>query len=530
MDVFGSSLETSSPSKNIQDSLSSKDPSLSQQLNEPPGDILVEIKIENGLQNEVVDENGLVKGSTHIQKKVNLDNFDVIKLIGIGGYGKVYLVQKKDTKRYFAMKVMKKASIMLYEKQVNFTKTERNILELVQHPFIVKLYYAFQSNSRLYLIMDYISGGELFFHMAKERIFIENHAVFYAAEIVVALGHLHKLGIIYRDLKPENILLNSDGHLVLTDFGLSKQSSRSRDKTHSRSNSNTSNDSNDEEKTNTFCGTPSYMAPEIFDLKKPYEKSVDWWSLGILIFEMLTGKVPFNGKSHKQVYESIIKKKIAFPKYVSSDAADLIRKLLKKVPEQRIGYGANELEKIMKHRFFYGVNWNLLATNHKLVTPPIVPKISFDGDSSNFDPSFTSQAISLQSQKSLNNLKDYASDISDNPPHNEYLNMNSNYPGLAHGIDALNLGVTPNDLCPQNTTPVPISIPKNIKPKPEAYAIPNKNTNKAGLHNQPIQNLHNQKESTKGIPFDNDSSPEDTTFHGFSFVAHSLLHKQDEFR
>ncbi|KAJ1673581.1 hypothetical protein EV182_004959, partial [Spiromyces aspiralis] len=272
-------------------------------------------------------------------KKVTLDDFEMLKFIGKGAYGMVYLVKHKHSDRYFAMKVLRKASILVHSRSIAFTKTERAILEAVQHPFIVKLYFAFQSDHKLFLVMEYISGGELFTHMANERVFTEEQSVFYIAELVLALNHLHKQGIIYRDLKPENILLSADGHLVLTDFGLSKTAL------------------DGDGRTNTFCGTPAYMAPEVLDQSRSYDKSVDWWSMGVLLYEMLTGRTPFKGKNHKQIYDSIIKKKVFFPKYLSPDARDILSRLLKKSPSKRLGYGPDGYAKIKQHRLFRNINW-----------------------------------------------------------------------------------------------------------------------------------------------------------------------------
>ncbi|KAJ2416857.1 hypothetical protein GGI10_000634 [Coemansia sp. RSA 2530] len=311
------------------------------------------------------------------QPRVTVDDFTVLRLIGKGGYGKVYLVQHKQTLGFYAMKVLRKASILLQRRQITFTMTERSILSEVQHPFIVKLYYAFQSNSKLYLIMEYVAGGELFTHMVKERIFCENQAVFYSAELVLALSHLHKLGIVFRDTKPENILLDKRGHLVLTDFGLSKTAL------------------GEDGRTNTFCGTPSYMAPEVLNAATSYEFSVDWWSLGILLYEMLTGAVPFKGKAPAQVAKNIAKTKVNYPPYMTPDARDLIIRLLRKKPEQRLGYGAKGLEKIKKHRFFRKVDWERLERDHDSLTPPIVPVLSGDGDYSNFDTEFTGEQLPL---------------------------------------------------------------------------------------------------------------------------------------
>lgn len=309
------------------------------------------------------------------RNKVTIDDFELLKLIGKGGYGKVYLVQHKRTGRYYAMKVLRKASILLQKRQVTFTMTERSILSEVQHPFIVKLYYAFQSNSKLYLIMEYVAGGELFTHMAKERIFTEDQAVFYTAELVLALVHLHRLGIVFRDAKPENILLDENGHLVLTDFGLSKTAL------------------GDEGRTSTFCGTPSYMAPEILEGAPSYDFTVDWWSVGILVYEMLTGEVPFKGKSTKQIAKNITKTKVKYPNYMTPDAKNLITKLLRKRPDQRLGYGANGIAKIKQHRFFRKVDWDQLEQDHASLIPPIVPFLAGEGDASNFAAEFTDEPL-----------------------------------------------------------------------------------------------------------------------------------------
>ncbi|KAJ2559254.1 hypothetical protein EV175_000421 [Coemansia sp. RSA 1933] len=307
--------------------------------------------------------------------KATIDDFDVLQLIGKGGYGMVYLVQHKETRKHYAMKVLRKASILVQRRQITFTMTERSILSEVQHPFIVKLYYAFQSNSKLYLIMEYVAGGELFTHMSNERIFSEDQAVFYAAELVLALSHLHGLGIVFRDAKPENCLLGRTGHLVLTDFGLSKTAL------------------GEDGRTSTFCGTPSYMAPEVLDSSQAYDVSVDWWSLGILIYEMLTGSVPFKGRAPQQIIKNINKMKVTYPPYMTPDAKDIIIRLLRKKPSQRLGFGRNGIQSIKNHRFFRSINWDVLEKNHEHQTPPIVPAISGDADVSNFADEFTSQHV-----------------------------------------------------------------------------------------------------------------------------------------
>ncbi|PIA16126.1 Pkinase-domain-containing protein [Coemansia reversa NRRL 1564] len=309
------------------------------------------------------------------QSRVTVEDFSVLHLIGKGGYGKVYLVRHKLTGRHYAMKVLRKASILLQRRQIGFTMTERTILSKVQHPFIVKLYYAFQSNSKLYLIMEYVAGGELFTHMANERIFSEDQATFYAAELVLAISHLHRLGIMFRDIKPENCLLNRNGHLVLTDFGLSKTALGG------------------DGRASTFCGTPAYMAPEILNSSPSYDFSVDWWSLGVLIYEMLIGSVPFKGKAPMQVAKNIAKMKVNYPNYMTPDAKDLIRRLLRKTPAQRISYGAKGVENIKSHRFFRKIDWTRLEKDHESLIPPIIPAVSGDADVSNFAAEFTEEQL-----------------------------------------------------------------------------------------------------------------------------------------
>ncbi|VEN59683.1 unnamed protein product, partial [Callosobruchus maculatus] len=207
------------------------------------------------------------------QEKTGPQDFELRKVLGKGGYGKVFQVKKitgKDANTVFAMKVLRKASIVRNQKDTAHTKAERNILEEVKHPFIVDLIYAFQTGGKLYLILEYLSGGELFMHLEREGIFLEDTACFYLSEIILALEHLHGQGIIYRDLKPENILLDAQGHVKLTDFGLCKEHIKEGVLTH------------------TFCGTIEYMAPEILT-RHGHGKEVDWWSLGALMYDMLTG-------------------------------------------------------------------------------------------------------------------------------------------------------------------------------------------------------------------------------------------------
>ncbi|KAH8556170.1 kinase-like domain-containing protein [Umbelopsis sp. PMI_123] len=285
-------------------------------------------------------------------KKVGPDDFQTLKVIGKGAFGTVTLVKHKVSGSLYAMKVLKKASLVLHLKEAEHTKAERQILEDVSHPFIVKLFYAFQTKEKLHMILEYASGGELFTHLAAERMFSEEVASFYAAELILALEHLHSLGIIYRDLKPENCLLDMDGHVVLTDFGLSKVSV--------------------DEKTNTVCGTVEYMAPEVL-MEMHYDQTVDWWSLGVLMYDMLTGSPPFGGNNRKKTMENILKKKLNLPYYMTPDAKDILNRLLRKNPNVRLGGGDKGVNAIKKHRFFRKIDWK--ALQRREVEPPIVPVI-----------------------------------------------------------------------------------------------------------------------------------------------------------
>ncbi|CAI9112462.1 OLC1v1012916C1 [Oldenlandia corymbosa var. corymbosa] len=250
-------------------------------------------------------------------KKIGPGDFEILRVIGKGGFGKVFQVRKlglngmlNDGDGIFAMKVMRKDTI-IKNNHVDYMKAERDILTKVVHPFIVQLRYSFQTKSKLYLILDFINGGHLFYHLYRQGIFSEDQAMVYTAEIVSAVSHLHKCGIVHRDLKPENILMDSDGHVMLTDFGLAKEIDES-----SRSNS--------------MCGTTEYMAPEIL-LRKGHNKEADWWSVGILLFEMLTGKPPYFHSNRKKLQEKIISERLKLPPRLSGEAHSLLKGVCSKL-------------------------------------------------------------------------------------------------------------------------------------------------------------------------------------------------------
>lgn len=294
-------------------------------------------------------------------KKVSTDDFQIVRVIGKGSFGKVMEVRKKDTGETFAMKEMSK-DVIERENLLEHIFAEKSILQKIDHPFIVQLHYAFQTKDKLYLILDFLSGGELFFHLSQETKFDEWRAKFYTAEIGLALGHLHKLDIIYRDLKPENAVLDRTGHVCITDFGLAKTGVQGA------------------YAASTFCGTPEYLAPE-FLMGCGHGKAVDWWSLGILLYEMLCGIPPFYSESVNEMYELILKKPLEFPDDVSPAARDLCTKLLDRNPETRM----KDVNAFKAHPFFADVNWDDLY--NRRIPAPFQPCADA---AQNFDPEFTS--------------------------------------------------------------------------------------------------------------------------------------------
>jgi serum/glucocorticoid-regulated kinase 2 len=301
---------------------------------------------------------------------MTVSDFQLLKVVGKGSFGKVMQVKKKDTGAIYAMKVLKKDHL-IKRKQVAHTKTERKVLASIDHPFVVSLRFAFQTETKLYMILDYFTGGELFFHLKAQQRFSEELARFYAAEIALALDCLHRNNIVYRDLKPENVLLDNEGHIRLTDFGLSKDSvSRS-------------------QLTHTFCGTPEYLAPEVIQ-GEGYGQGVDWWSLGTLLFEMLTGLPPFFNSNLHVMYEKILRAKLVFPTSVplSADAKSFLQALLERSPSKRLGAGG--VDEIKRHPFFRGLNWDALLA--KTLVPPFRPK-TVDGaeDVTNVDEEFKNE-------------------------------------------------------------------------------------------------------------------------------------------
>ena len=342
------------------------------------------------------------EGSQEFTTKVVRGDFDEMKVLGKGSFGKVLLVRYKKNQKLYAMKILKKAVIMKNNEEIH-TKTERKILAKINHPFIVSLYFAFQDEKKLYLITEFMQGGELFYHLHRERFFSNERTQFYAAEIVLALDHLHKNNCIYRDLKPENVLLDKDGHIKLADFGLSKIMLEK-----------------NKAKAFTLCGTPDYLAPEILE-DKGYDKTVDWWSLGALIYEMLVGYSPFKMKKGEQLNIEKYKEPVPLHNHFTPEAKMIITDLLVVEPSKRLGYGSNGTETIKKHPFFKDINWEELY--NKKVEPEFVPKIFNELDLGNFDKFFTNENV-FEPESEMNS----ASVLKDNP--NEFAGFTYVKPGV----------------------------------------------------------------------------------------------------
>lgn len=291
-----------------------------------------------------------------------LVDFVIHQTLGTGSFGRVHLVRSRYNHRFYAIKVLNKDKIVR-TKQVEHTNNEKTLLEAVQHPFIVNLWGAFQDASNLYMVMDFVPGGELFTLLRRSGRFPEPVAKFYAAEVALALNYLHRLDIIYRDLKPENILLNGDGHIKIADFGFAKRCSTT---------------------TWTLCGTPDYLAPEII-LQQRYTRSVDWYALGVLIFEMLTGVPPFHQPSGNTsaLYERILQgpRSISWPAF-QPHTIDLILKLMESDPVRRYGKSEYGTGDVFIHPWFNEVDWERL--NNRKITAPYLPKLQGDGDASAF--------------------------------------------------------------------------------------------------------------------------------------------------
>uniref|UniRef100_A0A670ZB77 protein kinase C n=1 Tax=Pseudonaja textilis TaxID=8673 RepID=A0A670ZB77_PSETE len=302
---------------------------------------------------------------------LRLEDFRCMAVLGRGHFGKVLLARHKATQNLFAIKALKKQEIISRD-DLDSLYCEKRIFEVINssgHPFLVNMFACFQTSSHVCFLMDYAPGGDLMMHISFNN-FSEDTTRFYSSCVILGLQFLHEKTIIYRDLKMDNLLLDSEGFVKIGDFGLCKEGVGFGDRT------------------STFCGTPEFLAPEI--LTDPsYTRAVDWWGLGVLIFEMLVGESPFHGDNEEEMFDSIISEEIRFPHFLSELSTSLLHKLLQKCPERRLGAGANDAEEVKIHPFFKEMNWAALFA--RKLKPPLVPTLKSATDVSNFDKEFTSQ-------------------------------------------------------------------------------------------------------------------------------------------
>ncbi|XP_030825437.1 RAC-beta serine/threonine-protein kinase-like isoform X2 [Camarhynchus parvulus] len=299
------------------------------------------------------------------RSKASMADFDYLKLLGKGTFGKVILVREKASGRHYAMKILRK-EVVIAKDEVAHTVTESRVLQSSRHPFLTALKYAFQTSDRLCFVMEYANGGELFFHLSRERVFPEPGARFYGAEITSALQYLHSRDVVYRDIKLENLMLDKDGHIKITDFGLCKEGVT------------------DGATMRTFCGTPEYLAPEVLE-DNDYGRAVDWWGLGVVMYEMLCGRLPFYSPDHERLFELILLEELRFPRSLGPESRSLLAGLLRKDPKHRLGGGPGDAREVMEHPFFAGIDW--LDVEQRKVTSEV--------DTRYFDEEFTAQSITV---------------------------------------------------------------------------------------------------------------------------------------
>uniref|UniRef100_A0A8C2LB40 protein kinase C n=1 Tax=Cyprinus carpio TaxID=7962 RepID=A0A8C2LB40_CYPCA len=337
-------------------------------------EVLPEDKLPNKEQVRVTSHTimWLLDEEEEEQFHFSLKDFKCVAVLGRGHFGKVLLAEYSITGEMFAIKALKKGDVVA-RNEVESLMREKRIFETVnsvRHPFLVNLFACFQTKEHVCFVMEYAAGGDLMMHIHAD-VFSEPRATFYAACVVLGLQFLHEHKIVYRDLKLDNLLLDTEGFVKIADFGLCKEGMGYRDKT------------------STFCGTPEFLAPEVLT-ETSYTRAVDWWGLGVLIFEMLVGESPFPGDDEEEVFDSIVNDEVRYPRFLSTEAISVMRRLLRRNPERRLGAGERDAEDVKKHLFFRNIDWDGLLA--KKVKPPFVPTIQSSSDVSNFDDEFTSEA------------------------------------------------------------------------------------------------------------------------------------------
>lgn len=309
------------------------------------------------------------------KRKVGLDDFNFLAVLGKGNFGKVMLAEEKKTNMLYAIKVLKKEFIIDND-EVESTRSEKRVFLAAakeRHPFLLGLHSCFQTETRVYFVMEYVSGGDLMLHIQRKQ-FSLRQAKFYASEVLLALEYFHANGIIYRDLKLDNILLTLDGHVKVADYGLCKEEMWYG------------------QTTSTFCGTPEFMAPEIL-LEQRYGRAVDWWAFGVLTYEMLLGQSPFRGEDEDEIFDAILEDEPLYPITMPRDAVSILQKLLTRDPNRRLGSGKEDAEEIKRQPFFKDVSWDDVF--HKRIPSPYFPTINGSADTSNFDEEFTREQPTL---------------------------------------------------------------------------------------------------------------------------------------
>lgn len=332
----------------------------------------IQTSIMSGEQNIDMDQEQIGRPPHY-----RLEDFELLRVIGRGSYAKVFMVELKKTRRIYAMKVIKKEMFVANENEdIDWVQTEKHVFERASnYPFLVGLHSCFQNDSRLFFVIEFVRGGDLMYHMQRRRRLPETEAQFYAAEISLALDFLHMRGIIYRDLKLDNVLLDHEGHIKLTDYGMCKEGIKKG------------------EKTTTFCGTPNYISPELLRGDE-YDFSVDWWALGVLLYEMLAGKSPFDTQdsSEDALFQTILEKTIRIPRSLSVRAQNVLKAFLKKDPAERLGCDPKRgFSEVKTNEFFRGIDWEQLE--RRQVKPPYTPPTESDRDLAHFDSDFTQQPV-----------------------------------------------------------------------------------------------------------------------------------------